>query len=246
MNNTKTQQTTAVSEAALSDVLNLLKKEIFLDLNCHHLGTIQSFNPDIQTVSATVNYPKTFFQFNAATNLYDPVQVSYPLLVDMPVIILGGGPCNLTFPIEKGDQCLVLFNDRSIDNWFQSGQVSPLNSPRAHSFSDGIVLVGLNYLMGPSSTKIEDYDTERAVLRNGTTGIGVGEEQVLIYNETNGHLGASLTAFFTALQIFMTACQGSVTDPVLAAAAAAFSAAMMVPVAPTMAGPIVNIEGLLE
>ncbi len=246
MNNTKTQQTTAVSETALSDVLNLLKKEIFLDLNCHHLGTIQSFDSDKQTATATVNYPKTFFKFNVATNLYDAVQINYPLLIDMPAIILGGGNSNLTFPITQGDQCLILFNDRSIDNWFQSGQVSPLNSPRAHSFSDGIVLVGLNYLMGSSATKLTDYDTERAVLRNGTTGVGVGEEQVLIYNETNGHLGASFTAFFTALQVFMTACEGSVTDPVLASAATAFSTAMLVPVAPVLTGPIENIEGILE
>ncbi|CAK9250669.1 unnamed protein product [Sphagnum jensenii] len=75
-------------------------------------------------------------------------------------------------PIAQGDQCLILFNDRSIDNWFTSGQVQPLASSRLHSFSDGIALVGLNYLNN-GVTKLTNYDSTRAVLRNSTTGVGV-------------------------------------------------------------------------
>lgn len=226
----------------MSDLLNLLKKEIFFDLNCHHLGTIQSFNADEQTATATINYQKTFFQLNEQTKVYQPVLVNYPLIVDAPVIVMGGGPCNITFPIAQGDQCLILFNDRSIDNWFQSGQVGPLSSPRAHSTADGLILVGLNSL----ATPISDYDTTRAVIRNGTTGVGVGSDQVKIFNATNGSLGPNFTALFMALTQFMQTCEGSGTDPVLAAAATAFAAAMSIPVSPSSSGPLDNIEGILE
>lgn len=244
--NTVVQNSAAPTEPHLSDLLNLLKKEIFLDLNCHHLGTIQSFDPGSQTVTATVNYAKTVFQLNQDTGLYDPVLVNYPLLVDMPAIILGGGNAYLTMPITQGDQCLILFNDRSIDNWFQSGQVGSLNSSRAHSFADGLVLVGLNFLTGTGVTKLTNYDTTRATLRNGTTGVGVSSSKVKIFNQTNGALGPNFTAFFQALTTFMSSCAGSATDPVLAAAASAFTTAMTVAVSPSLSGPIVNIEGVLE
>jgi hypothetical protein len=230
------------NEPTLSDLLNLLRKEIFLDLNCHHLASIESFDTSKQTVTATINYTKTIFTLNEDTGLYAASQVNYPLLVDMPIVILGGGNANLTFPIQQGDQCVVLFNDRSIDNWFQSGQVGPVAASRYHSFADGLALVGLRNM----SSLLQNYDSGRAVLFNGTTGVGVGTTQVKIYNQMNGKLGANFTAFFTALSSFMSACSGSATDPVLAAAATAFTTAMSLPVAPSPSGPIMNIEGILE
>ena len=225
----------------LSDLLDLLKKEIFLDLNCHHIATVQSFNSQSQTVSATINYPKTFFNLNP-DGTYTPVQVAYPQLVDVPVIVLGGGTCHLTFPITQGDQCLILCNDRNIDAWFQSGQNVPLTSSKTHSLSDGFALVGLNSL----ATSLANYDGSRAVLANGTTGVGVGTSQVKIFNATNGKLGANFQAFFQAFMVFVNACTGSSTDPVLASAASALVTALNVPVAPSSQGPIPNIEGILE
>ena len=98
------------SEPSLKDLLDLLKKDILLSLNAHHIGTIQSFNSAKQTATATINYPKTYYQLNSLSGLYNPVLVNYPLLVDCPLICLGGGTAALTFPIQSGDECLVLFN----------------------------------------------------------------------------------------------------------------------------------------
>jgi hypothetical protein len=234
MATTSIQQNAVPNDPSLADLLNLLKREIFLDLNCHHLATVQSFNSVNQTVTATINYTKTIFQLDDTSKLYVPIQISYPIMVDMPVIVLGGGKTNLTFPIVQGDQCVILFNDRNIDNWFSSGQPGPVANPRAHSFADGLALIGLNSL----NTSIQDYDTLRAVLRNGTTGVGVGASKVKIFNAVNGSLGIALSSLLTALNTFMTAAATSTTDPVLAAAATAFSTAA--------ATAITNIEGLLE
>lgn len=167
------------SEPSLKDLLDLLKKDILLSLNAHHIGTIQSFNSAKQTATATVNYPKTYYQLNSVTGLYNPVLVNYPLLVDCPVICLGGGTTALTFPIQSGDECLVLFNDRAIDNWFSGGAGAALSSSRLHSFSDGLILVGLRSL----GKVLTNYDSTRAVLRNGTTLVGVGSSLVKIANQ---------------------------------------------------------------
>jgi len=204
------------NEPSLSDLLNLFKKNLMIDLNCHHLATVQSFNSTKQTVQATINYTQTIFNLNEATKQYSPVQQNYPLLVDVPIIVLGGGNANLTMPIVQGDQCLVLFNDRSIDNWFTSGQVQPLASSRLHSFSDGIALVGLNYLNG-GVTKLTNYDSTRAVLRNSTTGVGVSTTKVKIYNQTTT-LNTILQNILTQLETLANtnAVPGSPLNPAVA------------------------------
>lgn len=167
----------STSNPELADLLNLLKKDILLGLNCHAIATIQSFDSSKQTVNASINYTKTFMK-RQTDGTYKPVQINYPILVDCPAIVLGGGDASLTFPITQGDQCLILFNDRDIDNWVAGGRSSvagPVSTSRLHSLSDGIALVGLNLISG--------YDENRAVLQKGTTKVGVGESLVLIAND---------------------------------------------------------------
>lgn len=187
-------------DPSMADLLNLLKKEIFFDLNCHHLGTIQSFDSAKQTASISINYTKTFFQINQQGQ-YNPVQIQYPPLVDVPVIFLGGGGGFQTFPVAQGDQCLVLFNDRSIDNWYQQGNgvVGPVNMSRAHSLADGFALVGLNW----SGTVLANFDTAHAIIRNkaGDAGIGLNlqNSKTKIYNST-GSLNSVLQNILTQLE----------------------------------------------
>lgn len=167
-------------ETNLKDLLDSHKRDILVSLNCHALATIQSFDPTNQTVSATMNYKRTTIERNPETGIYSQVLVDYPVLYDCPVIVLTGGNASLTMPIAQGDTCLILFNDRDIDNWFESGQIGPLASARLHSFSDGIALIGLR----SSNNPMGDYDPNRAVLQYGTTRIGVGSSKVIISNQT--------------------------------------------------------------
>lgn len=168
------------TDLSLKDVLDLWRKQILLDFNCHHIGTIQSFNSVNQTVTVTINYTKTRFEQDPTTGLYNPVQENYPILTECPLVILGGGNANLTFPISPGDECLLLFNDRNIDTWFQTGLTAPVATFRLHSISDAVALVGLRSF----SNFLDNYDTTRAVLSNGTTMVGVSQSKVKIANDS--------------------------------------------------------------
>jgi hypothetical protein len=68
--------------------------------------------------------------------------VDLPELPDVPVIFPGGGDYVATFPIQTGDECLVVFSSRNIDNWWQSSGVQPPMDQRSHDLSDGFALVG--------------------------------------------------------------------------------------------------------
>ncbi len=166
---TDVKQNLIPNEPELKDVLELLKKDISLSLNCHAIATIQSFDSEKQTASATVNYRQTYFE-RGADGVYVPVLKNYPLLVDCPVVCLGGGAGALTFPIAEGDECLVLFNDRDLDNWFSGSSSSAVATSRLHSFADGVLVVGLRSL----ANSLSDYNTSGTELKFGTTKLKIG------------------------------------------------------------------------
>ena len=160
----------------LADLLNLFKKEILLDFNCIHVGTIQSFNSITQTVQVTINYTKTYFQINSI-GLYEQYQVNYPPLENIPIVLIGGGDCVLTMPINVGDECLVLFNDRDIDNWYTTGSTgAPVSTGRLHSYADAIALVGVNSV----PNVVPAYESDLASLRtkDGTAKMSVSSSKV--------------------------------------------------------------------
>lgn len=165
------------NDPELSDVLNYHRKGIFLDMNCHHVGTVQSFDATQQTAKVTINYKRTYFQPNAQ-GVVQAVLKDYPLIVDAPVVSLGGGGFSLTFPIASGDECLVLFNDRDIDAWFAGSSSSPNPTARLHSFADAFILVGIRSL--PNVILTPDGDGIALRNRLGTTKIVVRDDEVEI------------------------------------------------------------------
>jgi hypothetical protein len=116
------------------DVFDHYADQTRLSINCVQIGQIESYDKLTRTASVSIKFQKKLID----GNVYD-----YPVLTDCPVFILKGGPGFIEFPIVAGDSCLVLFNDRDIDNWFRTGQTLVPNSSRSHSLSDGIVLVGV-------------------------------------------------------------------------------------------------------
>lgn len=158
-----------VRDPSLSDVLIESRRDTMLSTNCHAIATIQEFDAATQTVKATLNY-KRVVVVNQPDGTFADKLVDYPILVDVPVVVISGGDASLTMPIAKGDQALICFNDRDIDDWFAGANGKEPPSDRLHSFSDGIAIIGLF----PSGKSITSYDATKAVLRNGTSKFSVG------------------------------------------------------------------------
>ncbi len=203
----------------LKDLLDQFKRDIFLTFNCHAIATIKAFEYPTMlngvsyphaTVQASINYTRTVTDQSGVQS-----QLNYPLLVNLPVVSLCGGTTNLTFPVAVGDQALILFNDRDIDNWFAGARSGQVNSPRLHTFSDGVALVGLNTL--------SSYDTVRALLSNGIVKLGVNPStnKVTIANGTS--LLSILDLLVAALNSLATGLQA---NPVLEPAAFASGVAL--------------------
>ncbi|WP_347004163.1 Gp138 family membrane-puncturing spike protein [Enterobacter roggenkampii] len=112
-------------------------------------GIIQSFDADAVTavVQPAIRCVETDNDGNRTTR-------DYPLLTDVPVVFPRGGGCTLTFPVNAGDECLVIFADRCIDFWWQSGGVQePVDDGIEVSDEDAITFNGSNEPTG----KMLDY-----------------------------------------------------------------------------------------
>ncbi|SAT62218.1 putative bacteriophage protein [Klebsiella pneumoniae] len=141
---------------ALAEVLASERKTLNEQLRVALPGIIQSFDPDAVTavVQPAIRYIERDNDGNKTTK-------DYPLLVDVPVVFPRGGGCTLTFPVEEGDECLVIFADRCIDFWWQSGGIQEPVDGRMHDLSDAFCIVGPQ----SQAKKISGISTTAAQLR---------------------------------------------------------------------------------
>jgi hypothetical protein len=123
----------------LLKLLDSLREQVKKEINSARVGVIQSFDAAKQEVTVKIAQQQvTSIKPDGTRTLAE-----YPLLLRVPVVFPSGGGFTMTFPIDEGDECLVVFNDRQLDNWLTSGPGLPPSMGRVHDLSDGIAIVGL-------------------------------------------------------------------------------------------------------
>lgn len=167
----------------LAEFINRRMRDVASSINCCLIGEVLAIQTSNQypTVTVGVNFQKVVKGVLPIPGLIgglgDQV-LNYPNLVQVPLFILQGGGAALTMPVQArvtsggqitsyGDMCLILFCDRDIDTWFQTGQVTPPNSERVHNINDAIALVGIQSILktisnwNPSIASLSDKTGER-------------------------------------------------------------------------------------
>ena len=118
-------------------------------------GIIQTF--DAAAVTCVVQPALQGLQLQPDGN---SVWVNMPLLLDVPVVFPRGGGFTLTFPIAAGDEVLVVFASRCIDDWWTaSGFANKQAELRMHDLSDGFAIPGpfsqVTKISGISTTSVQ-------------------------------------------------------------------------------------------
>jgi hypothetical protein len=106
-----------------------------VDLHTSGPGIVQSFDAAKQTAVVKPVVQK-FFRGQG----FKPL----PPLMDVPVQFPRGGGFVLTFPVQQGDECLLVFAERAIDHWHAMGGVQPPSDFRTHSLSDAFAIMGVS------------------------------------------------------------------------------------------------------
>jgi hypothetical protein len=94
-------------------------------------GKIVSFDP--KTMTAVVQ-PALQSMQKQNDGSAKPVDI-HPI-ADVPVHFPGGGGHAMTFPVKVGDECMIQFAERSIDNWHQHGGTQQPSDYRMHDIND--------------------------------------------------------------------------------------------------------------
>jgi len=98
---------------------------------------VQTVNLATMTLTAQPSIQGVITKKDGSTEYVD-----LPILVDVPIVYMGGGGFITTYPIEEGDEALIIFGARCIDAWWQSGGIGQPMESRMHDLSDGFAIVG--------------------------------------------------------------------------------------------------------
>jgi len=135
----------------------LLAKSINNNLRVSMPGIITYFNPVEQIVNVKPCIKEKITQEDGSI-----AEVELPELLDLPIVIPQAGGYSITFPIQVGDECLVIFGDMCIDAWFSSGDVQSQIESRRHDLSDGFAIIGIS----SQPKRITNYSGNSMQIRN--------------------------------------------------------------------------------
>ena len=125
--------------------MDRLLRDIPLKINCVSIGRIENVYDQMADVSIIYKRDSG---------------LQFPMLEQVPLLVMQGGGKFIKFPVAKGDKCLLLFCDRDISRWHARGEERQMPpSERAHNLSDAIAICGLNYMgrgLGEDNYKGED------------------------------------------------------------------------------------------
>ena len=135
-------------------------------------ATIQSFDATKQTVVVKPTIMENV-QIDGVSQ-----SVDIGLIADVPIVMPRAGGFSLALPVKAGDECLLVFADRCIDAWIQSGGQQASIDGRRHSLSDAFAILG----PWSSPRDLASYSTTAAQLRSddGLTVVEVGAGEVTI------------------------------------------------------------------
>jgi len=145
-------------------------------------GIIESVDFSNQTLTVQPAIRRIFVTRDGDKEILVPTDL--PILINVPFIYPRGGGYSITLPVAKGDECLLNFSERSIDNWHNTGKVSKPLGKRFHSLSDATAIVGLSSI----PNKIENYSNSELQLRkdDGSAVISIKPDSSIKMQNSNG------------------------------------------------------------
>jgi len=173
-------------QPTLTDLIRTALDSSLSDVHTCMPGVIESFNESTQTAKVNLSIRRVKNTRTSEGSRY----VNIPPVINVPVVYPSAGGYSITFPVTSGDEVLVVFSERAIDTWLQSGGVQNPLDRRKHEYTDAIAVIGLH-----SNTKaISSYATDALEIRtnDGNTYISVKPNEVKI--DIGGSGGATFNA----------------------------------------------------
>lgn len=168
---------------SMSDVLRTFVRDY---LKSHHTmlpATIESFDSAKQRARVKIAYSQL---------MYDGGNLDYPILVDVPVFMMRWGGFTISMPVKAGNECAVLFSERSLARFKKFGATGePPSNIRFFDLSDGWAICGLN----SDKNLISSYDSDNLVIKsdNGNTVFTLTDDGKFSIENSSGEFVTALS-----------------------------------------------------
>ncbi len=175
----------------MSSLVDLIQNAISVETENIHTcvpGKFLSYDYKTQKCSVQPLLRKVYIEKTA---------VNLPVIENVPVVFPRSSSAGITFPIHKGDKCLIIFCERSIDEWKSQGEISTPQDPRRYDLSDAIAIPGL-FSFSDKSLSSNNTDVE---IHNKSFVISLtGSGKVKIIGKSGFDLLKVLDEFFTQVK----------------------------------------------
>jgi hypothetical protein len=132
-------------------------------------GHVLQFDPDTQLAGVQIGLLRT----DVGGSSFAPSPI-----VEVPVQFAGGAGGSIEFKIEPGDEGLIVFSQRCIDEWVNRGGVAPTNDLRRFSANDAVFIPGVRSQKGA----LANFENNGVRLRNkaGTRHVWLKDDGSLV------------------------------------------------------------------
>ena len=191
----------------LASVMNTFVRDY---LKGHHTmlpAVVDSFNSSTQRAKVKIAYSQ---------ELFSGEKLAYPVLVDVPVFMMRWGGFTISMPVKKGDECGILFSERSLSRFKKFGVTNdPPTDVRFFDLSDGWAVCGLN----SDKNKIPNYDSENLVIKsdNGSTAFTLTDDGKFSVENSSGEFVEEVSNLLGVLEnetVVITSGSSSGTYPI--------------------------------
>jgi len=184
-------------QSAIPSFADVVKEAIRAALAMVHTAipaVVESYDSALQTVTArpAIRF-KHWDEDEEAFVFHDP-----PAIANVPVAWMVGGSGSLTMPLASGDHGMLVFCERSIDEWFTTGKDSnEPQDPRRHDLTDAWFYPGTR--AKPDKLASEAFSSGSPVLRGNPVLLGDSTATDFVaLSSVNDQNWTQLAAQFTA------------------------------------------------
>lgn len=132
----------------------------------------------------------------------DGSNVDYEPILEVPVVFPSSGSASITFPLNAGDTILLVFSERSLENWLPAGGKVNTSIASTHSVADAIAIPGLFPL-----------NHTGAAANNTDLQVKLGSQKITIKANGDIEIGGTLTqalmteSYKTTLELYLAGIQ---------------------------------------
>lgn len=173
----------------LDGLLEVWRKSLFMALRVALPAVVQRYDRAANRATVT---PAITSQSSGGQTL------TLPELADIPVCTPGGGGFGASFPLAPGDTGWLLFCDRDISLFKESGVISPANTNRLHNLADAVF-----YPDVMNKITVSEQDAGKAVWQkmDGSIKVALGDSAVEVTGDVRISGDLSVSGTVTAADV---------------------------------------------